>query len=94
MQVPTSVQTEDLVEIRPGEALQNETCSRMRDELTGYAAVIAVEESDHATGITRSRGGVSKYCRSVRAIGLTKDAERRAALSRSYCRSLRCQTRW
>ncbi len=79
VQVPVSIQTEDLVEIRPGEALQNETCSRMRYELTGNAAVIAVEESDHASGKTRGRGGVSKYCRSVRAIGLTKDAEGRAA---------------
>src|SRR5260370_17402559 len=79
VQVPVSIQTEDLVEIRPGEALQDETCSRMRYELAGYAAIIAVEESDHGSGKTRSRVGSSKYCGSVGAIGLTKDAEGRAA---------------
>src|SRR5260370_22468630 len=51
----------------------------MRYELAGYAAIIAVEESDHGCGKTRSRGSMSKYCGSVRAIGLTKDAEGRAA---------------
>src|SRR5260370_14791628 len=79
VQVPVSIQTEDLVEIRPGEALQDETGSRMRYELAGYAAIIAVEESDHGCGKTRSRGSMSKYCCSVRAIGLTKDAEGCAA---------------
>src|SRR6266849_3599763 len=50
----------------------------MSNELAGYAAVIAVEGPDHGGGITGRGSSVSKYCVSVRTVGVSKDAERRA----------------
>src|SRR5258708_27614147 len=52
----------------------------MSNKLTGYAAISAVEKSDHSGGKPRTRSGVSKDCVAVGAVGLAKNAERSARI--------------